>query len=89
MDSAIFAVAKNSQKYWRERHNCPDPEDDALDANFVHDNVCVDAGRIGLVLDCIQCIGYCSNANNQKDIQVKIKSAEYVSADFFIQSKWR
>ena len=42
-----------------------------MDASVIYDNVCVDAGGSGSVLDGVKCLWPYPNANNQETKQIK------------------
>lgn len=67
--ATAFAVAQDVIKQ-RQRYCGPDTTHDALDADIIHGNVCMDAGGFGSVLDSIKRIRYYSDADYKKAIQL-------------------
>ena len=78
MVAAKFAIGAVQQKSKRPRR--PDPACDEMDADYIHDNVCVDAGRVGAVLGIVQSVRNIADVYYQK--------ARAITAFVFL-SKWR
>ena len=67
--ATAFAVAKANKQC--QRCCRPDATHDALDADIVYGNVCVDAGGTGSVLDGVEYIWHYSDADYKKANKVK------------------
>lgn len=65
MAATISAKRTKYQIHGQKRYRRPDSAYDALDADIIHRDVCVDAGWLGSVLDDVEYIWNNSNVYNQ------------------------